>query len=239
MEALRRELGLDQPLPVQYLRWAGRLLQGDFGKSIRNGAPVRDEIPSRIPATLQLGMSSFALSLVVALPLGILAAVFRRSPLGFLATAFTQAGVALPSFFVGLVLIFVVALSWRLLPPGRLRRAHRGPRRFLRRLILPAFTLSLAAGDPDALHPLRAAGDALPGLHPHRAAKGLRERVDRAGHALKNALIPSVTLLGLQVGAHPGGGLHHRVRSSPGRGSAASASRPSGRATIPSSRASC
>src|SRR5919199_2868559 len=79
-QALRHELGLDQPLPVQYVRWLGRVVHGDLGKSLRNGAPVRDEIVSRLPATLQLGLASFALGLLVAVPFGTLAAVYRRSP---------------------------------------------------------------------------------------------------------------------------------------------------------------
>jgi peptide/nickel transport system permease protein len=200
--ALRAELGLDQPLPVQYLHWLKRVLQGNFGQSIRNGAPVLPEILSRVPATLQLGLTSFALSLIVALPLGILAAVFRRSPAGFLATAFTQAGVALPNFFVGLVLIFVVSLSWRLLPPGGYVSPTEDPYEFVRRLILPAITLSLAAA---AIQTRFIRSGLLETLYQDyirtARAKGLRERAVVTGHALKNALIPSVTLLGLQIGA--------------------------------------
>ena len=75
-EALRHDLGLDQPYPVQYLAWIGHVAQGDFGKSLRNGAPVRGEIQSRLPATLQLGIAALLLSVVVALPLGILSAMF-------------------------------------------------------------------------------------------------------------------------------------------------------------------
>jgi peptide/nickel transport system permease protein len=200
--ALRHELGLDQPLPVQYLNWLKRVLHGDFGRSLRNGAPVMQEIVSRIPATLQLGLTAFALSLIIALPLGVLAAVFRRSPVGFFASAFTQAGVALPNFFVGLVLIFVVALNWRLLPPGGYVAPTEDWTEFLRRLILPAITLSLAAA---AIQTRFIRSGLLETLYQDyirtARAKGLRERVVVGGHALKNALIPSVTLLGLQVGA--------------------------------------
>ena len=91
---------MDDPYPVQYARWIGHIVQGDLGKSLRNGAPIRDEIVDRLPATFQLGIASLIFGLLVAVPLGILSAVFRRSALGFTATAFTQVGVALPGFFI-------------------------------------------------------------------------------------------------------------------------------------------
>ena len=117
-QALRHDLGLDDPYPVQYVRWVSHVAVGDLGKSIRNGGPVRDEILNRIPATFQLGVVALILGLVVAVPLGILSAVFRRSAIGFAATAFTQVGVTLPGFFVGLVLIYAFAMQWGWFPPG-------------------------------------------------------------------------------------------------------------------------
>jgi peptide/nickel transport system permease protein len=201
-QALRHELGLDQPLPVQYVRWVVRVGHGDLGRSLRNGAPVRTEIASRLPATLQLGLASFALALVIALPFGMLAAIFRRSPIGFLATAFTQAGVSLPNFFVGLVLIYLFALQWRWFPPGSYvapTTANFGE--FLRRLALPAITLSLAGA---AIQTRFIRSGLLDTLHQDyirtARAKGLREGVVIMRHALRNSLIPSVTLLGLQIG---------------------------------------
>src|SRR3954452_23804053 len=137
-QVLRHELGLDQPLPVQYALWVGRVARGDLGKSLRNGAPVRDEIASRIPATLQLGLAAFALALMIAVPFGVLAAIFRRSPIGFFATAFTQAGVSLPNFFFGLVLIYLFSLQWRWFPPGSYVSPTVNLADFLRRLVLPA-----------------------------------------------------------------------------------------------------
>src|SRR5688500_5959175 len=111
--SLSRELGLDQPYPDQYAKWLGRLARLDFGKSLRNGAPVEQEIISRIPATFQLGITALALSIFVAVPLGVFAAIFRRSKLSFLATAFTTVGVSLPSFFFGAILIYVFAAQLR------------------------------------------------------------------------------------------------------------------------------
>src|SRR5882672_5553158 len=89
-EAVKRDLGLDQPYPVQYLRWISHIVQGDLGKSLHNGAPIRDEIVDRLPATFQLGALALAIGLLIALPLGVLSAVFRRSGFGAGASGFTQ-----------------------------------------------------------------------------------------------------------------------------------------------------
>jgi peptide/nickel transport system permease protein len=199
--ALRRELGLDQPLPVQYVRWLSRVLQGDLGRSLRNGTPVTEEIASRLPATLQLGLASTLLSLVLAVPLGILAALFRRSPVGLVATAFTQLGIAVPSFLVGLLLIYLFSLTWRLLPPGSYVDPLLDPVGFLRRLILPATTLALGAAAIQTRFIQTGLLETLQQDYIRTArAKGLRQRTIITGHALRNALLPSVTLLGLQVG---------------------------------------
>jgi peptide/nickel transport system permease protein len=201
-QALREELGLNEPVPVQYLRWVSRVGQGDFGKSLRNRRPVWDEIRDRLPATIQLGVAAFVLSLIVAVPLGILAAIYRRSPIGFFATAFTQIGVSLPGFFFGLVLIYVFASQLKLLPPGGYVGFSEDVGEWFKRLILPAITLCLfgaatqtrfiRSGLLDTLHQ-----DYIRTAH----AKGLAEWSVIGRHALRNALIPSVTLLGLQIGA--------------------------------------
>ena len=201
-QALRHDLGLDQPLPVQYAKWVGRVVRGDLGKSLRNGAPVLQEITTRLPATLQLGLASFALALLVAVPFGTLAAIFRRSPLGFFASAFTQAGVSLPNFFVGLVLIYLFALQWRWFPPGSYVSPVSNMGEFLRRLALPAVTLSLVGA---AVQTRFIRSGLLDTLHQDyirtARSKGLREGLVILRHALRNSLIPSVTLLGLQIGA--------------------------------------
>jgi peptide/nickel transport system permease protein len=201
-EALRHDLGLDAPYPVQYLRWAGHVAQGDLGKSLRNGTPVRDEIVGRLPATLQLGIAALLLGLVVAFPLGVLSAVFRRSALGWGATAFTQVGIALPGFFIGLVLIYVFSLRLGWLPPGSYTAFTDGPGEWLRRLLLPAITLSLFTAATQTRFIRSGLLDTLHQEYIRTArAKGFAESAVVLRHALRNALIPSVTLLGLQVGA--------------------------------------
>ena len=201
-EALRHDLGLDQPYPVQYLAWVGHVAQGDFGKSLRNGAPVKGEIQSRLPATLQLGVTALLLGVVVALPLGVLSAVFRRSPLGFFASAFSQVGVAIPGFFVGLVLIYVFALQLRWFPPGSYTSFTDNPAEWFKRLVLPAITLSLFGAATQTRFIRSGLLDTLHQDYIRTArAKGFSDAAVILGHALRNALIPSVTLLGLQVGA--------------------------------------
>jgi len=200
--ALRHDLGLDQPYPIQYLAWVSHVAQGDFGKSLRNGAPVKGEIVARLPATLQLGATALVLGVVVAFPLGILAAVFRRSPLGFFASAFSQVGIAVPGFFVGLVLIYVFALSLRWFPPGSYTAFTDNPAEWLRRLVLPAITLSLFGAATQTRFIRSGLLDTLHQDYIRTArAKGFSDAAVILGHALRNALIPSVTLLGLQVGA--------------------------------------
>jgi peptide/nickel transport system permease protein len=200
-EAVRHDLGLDQPYPVQYWRWLSHILQGDLGKSLRNGASVRDEIVERIPATIQLGALALALGIAIALPLGILSAVFRRSPLGGFATGFTQVGIALPQFFIGLLLLYFVALRLRWLPPGGYTAFADSPSDWLKRIILPALTLALF---PAATQTRFIRSGLLDALHQDyirtARAKGFAETKVIMNHALRNALIPSVTLLGLQVG---------------------------------------
>ncbi len=201
-QALRAELGLDQTYPVQYARWLGRVVRGDFGTSIRNGAPVAQEIAERIPATLQLGVTALLLSVFIAVPVGVLAAVFRRSRWSFVVTAFTTVGVSLPSFFFGALLIYFFAAQLRWFPPGGYAAPQQDLGQWFGRLVLPAVTLSLFGAATQTRFIRSGVMDVLHQDYVRTArAKGLAERAVIAGHALRNSLIPSVTLLGLQVGA--------------------------------------
>ena len=202
VQALRHDLGLDQPYPIQYAHWVFRVAQGDFGKSLRNGGPVKDEILARLPATFQLGVAALLLGLLVAVPLGILAAVFRRSAVGFAATAFSQVGIAIPGFFVGLLLIYLFALTLKWFPPGSYTAFNDNPGEWARRLVLPAFTLSLFGAAAQTRFIRSGLLDTLHQDYIRTArAKGFAEPAVILRHALRNALIPSVTLLGLQIGA--------------------------------------
>jgi len=202
LDALRREYGLDQPMPVQYASWLTHALRGDLGRSLRTRQPVTEAIIERIPATLTLGVTALVLSITIALVVGTLSALKRNSPLDLLATGFTLAGVSLPNFFLGLVLILFFALVVRLLPPGGYVALASDPLDGLKHLVLPAITLATASTAVN-LRQVRSSLIDVFGQDYMRTAraKGLHERTIVARHAMKNALIPVVTIMGLQVGA--------------------------------------
>ncbi|MFN2520393.1 MAG: ABC transporter permease [Candidatus Limnocylindria bacterium] len=202
LDALRREFGLDQPLPSQYVTWVTRAVRLDFGRSIRTRQPVSEAIVERFPATLELGGIALVLSITVGLVIGTLSALRRNSPLDLAASGFTLAGVSLPNFFLGLVLILVFGLAVRLFPPGGYTALKDDAVDNLRHLVLPAVTLATASMAVNLRQVRSSLLDVLGQEYMRTArAKGLREAVVVARHALKNALIPVVTIFGLQVGA--------------------------------------
>lgn len=199
---IRRSLGLDQPLPVQYAAWLGRALQGDFGRSIRTRQPVLEAIVERLPATIELGLAALFISVSVALVVGTVSALKRNSLLDLLVTGAAIGGVSLPNFFLGITLILVVAVVLRLLPPGGYVPFVQDPAANLRYLILPAITLASASLAVNLRQVRSSLVDVLSQDYIRVArAKGLPERLVIVRHALKNALIPVVTLVGLQAGA--------------------------------------
>lgn len=201
LAAIRHSLGLDQPLPVQYVAWITHALHGDLGHSIRTHEPVLSDIVQRVPATLELGGAAIVLSVTVSLLVGTISAMHRNSAVDLLATGFTLAGVSLPNFFLGLILILVLGLALRLLPPGGYVPFVDDPLDNLRHLILPAITLATASTAVNLRQVRSALLDALRQDYVRTArAKGLAERLVIVRHALRNALIPVVTLIGIQVG---------------------------------------
>ena len=202
LNQIRRSLGLDQPLPLQYVAWLGHAAQGDFGRSIRTRQRVGEAIVERLPATLELGAAALTLSISIALVVGTLSALNRNSPLDLLATGFTIAGVSLPNFFLGLLLILFFALVLRVFPPGGYQPLATAPGENLRRLVLPAITLATASMAVNMRQVRSSLLDVFGQDYIRTArAKGLPERSVVVRHALKNGLIPVVTLIGLQIGA--------------------------------------
>lgn len=195
-ESLRRQLGLDQPLWQQYVSFARRTLQGDLGRSLHNRRPVRTLIAERLPSTALLAVAAMVVAIGMALPLGIMAALKPRSWLDALAMLLALLGVSMPNFWLGplLILIFALQLGW--LPVSG--RGDGG----LSYLILPAVTLGTAM--LAVLTRMTRAGmlEVFREDYVRTArAKGLAEHVVICKHALSNALIPLVTLIGLQSGA--------------------------------------
>ena len=206
--AVRRELGLDRPLPVQYVRWVGDILTGDLGRSIRTNQPVLEAIVSRLPVTLELAFLSMLFALTIGLPTGVLAAIKRNSPIDTASTTVALMGISLPSFFVGILLILLVAERLRLLPPSGYVPFRDDPVQNLKLMIMPSIALGAAlAGILSRM--MRSSLLEVLGADYIRTAraKGMNDRRTILGHALKNALLPVVTVVGLQMGALLGGAI--------------------------------
>jgi peptide/nickel transport system permease protein len=205
---LRAELGLDRSPLLQYLSWLGGVLRGDLGVSLRHGRPVATLIAERLPVTLSLATLSLTLAVLLAVPLGVLAAVRQHSPLDYGVLVFAQAGLALPSFWTGILLILLFALSLRWLPSGGYVPWGENPPAALRSLTMPVLALGLPVAGVLARLVRASMLEELASDHVRTArAKGLSEAQVIVRHVLRNALIPTVTLLGLQLGFLLGGSI--------------------------------
>jgi peptide/nickel transport system permease protein len=193
IDLLRKQLGLDRPLIVQYLDYLGGLLRLDFGSSIRFGRPAGELILERLPATLELAAAAIAIGLLLAVPLGILSAARPGGWIDALARGVALLGQSIPVYWSGIMAIVLFSVTWRWLPVS----GREGPAS----LVLPAATIGLylCAG---ILRLIRSSMLEALGQDYVRTArsKGLRERTVVLGHAFRNALLPAVTMIGLQVG---------------------------------------
>ena len=198
IEEVRERLGLNDPLPEQFIRYIGRVLQGDLGKSLWGERSVSDMILQAFPRTLELTLAGMGLAILLGLIFGILAALYHNSWIDNLTMVLALAWVSMPGFWVGLLLIFLFAVNLRLLPIG-------GGGSF-KQLIMPAIALGIRAAALIARMTRSALLEVLGEDYIRTArAKGLSERLVVARHALKNALIPVVTIVGLQFGSLLGG----------------------------------
>ncbi|PYM22946.1 MAG: peptide ABC transporter [Candidatus Rokuibacteriota bacterium] len=205
-ETLRKELGLDRPIPVQYVAWMGRVLRGDLGRSIRNGEPVIENVGRRIRPSLQLALMAMTISLAIAFPVGIMSAVRHNRPVDRVGTTFALFGICMPNFLLALLLIFLFGVTLRWLPISGYTDPLEDPIAGLRSLVLPAVTLGLALAAVVTRTLRSSLLEALAEDYVRTArAKGLSEGRVVRGHVLKNALIPVVTVLGLQLGTLIGG----------------------------------
>jgi peptide/nickel transport system permease protein len=219
LTTMRRLLGLDQPIYVQYWRFVSDILRGDFGKSIVRGSPALQTVLETLPATIELAVCAMLVSMVIAIPLGIIAAVRQHSLVDYVSMVVALLGVSMPIFWFGMIMILFFSLNLRWLSPF-----GRGEP------LIDAVGYLLKSGDPEELvgslkhivMPALALGANVTGLMARitrssmlevlrqdyvrtAKAKGLKDRVVVVRHALQNALLPIVTVLGLQFGALLGG----------------------------------
>jgi peptide/nickel transport system permease protein len=214
-EALTRQLGLDEPLPVQYLTFLGNAVQGDFGGSVRFQAPALDLVLERLPATIELAVAALLLAVVVGIPLGTISALRQGKPSDYITTTLLTLGQAAPSFWIGILLILVVGVELNLLPfSGRT-----GPDS----LILPAVTLSIVPLVNIARVTRSSMLSVLPEDYVRTArAKGLRRHTVVTRHVIRNGLIPVVTVGGVVLGQLLSGAvITEQIFSWPGIGSLA------------------
>lgn len=206
IDQLRENLGFNRPWYIQYLDFIKDAAQGDFGTSLRQGQPVFDLIIERLPATLRLAVSAFALSVILSIPVGILSATKRNSIWDNMAMGFALLGQSLPVFFLGVMLIYIFAgrLGW--LPSFGQGDGSLGST--LQHLVLPAVTLGTFSLARNA-RLVRSTLLEVLGLDYIKTAraKGLSEGIVVYRHALKNALIPVVTIFGLEFGTLLGGAI--------------------------------
>jgi peptide/nickel transport system permease protein len=223
VEVLRHELGLDRPLVEQYIRWLTRLLHGNLGLSMRSREPVVDAIRQRLPVTIELALLATLISVLVGLPAGIVAAVRQYSVVDQISTVGALLGLSVPDFWLATLLMLLFTLRFRLLPAGgAVPSIFQDPAGNIKRMIMPA----LALGLPSASVYFRMMRSAL--LEVVNSdymltaySKGLRERRAVVVHGLKNALIPVVTVGGLEVAWMLGGSfILETIFSLPGLGRA-------------------
>jgi peptide/nickel transport system permease protein len=228
LEELRTRLGLDQPLHIQYAKWLTQALQGDFGRSIRSRKPVLDEITDRLPATVELAVTGLALAVAAGIPLGILAATRHNSIFDRVSMVLTVGGRSMPVYWLGLLLIYFFSYVFEVLPfSGRIDfGVDLGPgtgfylldsilqtngaafRNVLAHLTLPAATLAVVQIALVGRLTRSSMLEVLSQDYVRTArSKGLAERVVVYRHALRNAAIPLVTVVGLQLGSLLGGSI--------------------------------
>jgi peptide/nickel transport system permease protein len=198
VQRVREQLGLNDPAPVQYLKYISRAVQGDFGRSVQTRRPVLSDLAAQAPSTIELALAAIALAVTLGIVLGVVSALNQNGWIDTLAMLGALFGVSMPSFWFGLILIFVFALKLGWLPAT----GQGGPER----LILPALALGMDFSAVTARLVRANLLEVLVADYVRTArAKGLSQRLVLVRHALRNAMIPSLTIIGLQVGTLLGG----------------------------------
>jgi peptide/nickel transport system permease protein len=206
LEEIRQKYGLRDPVPVQYLKWAGRALRGDLGESIRTKEPVLRLIRQKLPITLQLALYSLVIALLIAVPAGVLAAVRRNTVWDYLASGVSLCGVSIPNFWLGIMLILFLSVRLQWLPASGFVSPFEDLWGNTQRLLMPAFVLGAALAAVLMRQTRNSMIEVLSADYIRTAyAKGLRTGLVVFRHAIRNGLIPVITIFGLQLGALIGG----------------------------------
>ena len=206
LSALRKEMGLDRPLYVRYLLWLSHVARGDFGRSVRDGRPVLDTLLLKLPVTIELAVTSLLVAWVIAIPAGVVAAWKQRTALDYAATTLALAGISVPNFWLGIMMIYLFAVNLRLLPPSGYIEPWIDLTRSLKLMVMPSIVLGAALAAL-VMRLLRSSMLEVLGTDYIRTAraKGLDDVVVLIRHAMKNAMIPVVTVMGLQLSGLLGG----------------------------------
>lgn len=217
---LRERYRLDDPVPVQYLAWLGQVVRGDLGISLRTNQPVSELILEKLPVTVELALLSLLVAVAIAIPAGVVAAVRKGTLADHTATVFALSGLSVPNFWLGIMLILFFSVQLRWLPASGFVPLLEDPVENLRRMLMPAFVLGTGLAAV-LMRQMRSAmlevlkQDFVRTAH----AKGARGLVVIVRHAMRNALLPVVTVLGLQLGALLSGAvLTEQVFTIPGFG---------------------
>jgi peptide/nickel transport system permease protein len=201
IQSLRRQYHFDQPIPIQYLYWIGGVLTGDLGQSIRLKLPVLALIVEKLPVTLQLATMAMVIALAIGVTAGILSAVNKNSWIDYVVSVVSLLGISTPNFWLGIMLIFVFAVTLGWLPASGYVSPFEDPWQSLATTIMPAFVLGNAIAGVIMRHTRGAMLQALSSDYVRTArAKGLSERKVVLKHAMRNALTPVITLGALEFG---------------------------------------
>jgi peptide/nickel transport system permease protein len=204
--AMRHRLGLDKPLPAQYVTWVGNVLHGNLGDSLTDGTPVATEIKQRLPVTGELALASFIVAIIIAIPAGIISAMFRGRAVDYVATLFAFLGMSVPGFWLAMLMIILFALRLGWLPSSGYVSFAQDPGANLRAMLLPA----VATGVRESAVLMRMMRSSLLEVLSQdyirtARAKGLARPSVIFGHGLRNAMIPVITQSGLLIAGLLGG----------------------------------
>jgi len=206
LEEIRQKYGLNDPVAVQYLRWLGLMLRGDLGESIRTREPVVWTVARKLPITIELTACALLVALAIAIPAGVFSALRRNTAWDFLVNAISLCGISVPSFWLGIMLILLLAVRLGWLPASGWVPPWPNPLDNLLRMAMPAFVLGAGLAAVLMRQTRNSMIEVLSADYIRTAyAKGLARRAVVFRHAIRNGLIPVVTILGLQMGALMGG----------------------------------